>query len=448
MIASLFNFLNQIDSFFWGYIAFILIVILGSYFTIKTRFFQIRYLPLIFRNFLDHCTPSKDKEGVHPLRAFFASVGGMIGIGNVVGIITAVQIGGPGALFWVWVAALIGSVIKYSEIYLGLKFRVVNPKGGYSGGPMYFLRHAFKKQWLPMVVCLFLCIYGVEIYQFKVITDSLAENWHINRVLVIIGLLVILFYGAIGGVERIGRICSLIMPLFMVAYVLMGLWIIIQEASVLPGVLLSVFKSAFTGHAAVGGFAGSSCALAIQHGIARAAYSADIGIGFDSIIQSESSAVQPEKQAHLGVFGVCLDSIICTMSILVVLVSGVWKAVNPIDASLLVQTALSAYFPYMDLFMPFFLFILGYTTLIAYFGVGIKCAHFLHSGHGVKLYFFYALGAFVFFSFFDQSHALLIMSLSGGSLLAINLLGIFSLRKHILFPIPERAVSKKTASSG
>jgi AGCS family alanine or glycine:cation symporter len=279
-----------------------------------------------------------------------------------------------------------------------------------------------------------------------VITDSLASNWNLDRLFVIIGLLGLLFYGVIGGIERIGKICSFIMPIFMATYVLMSLWIIFQEFSSLPSVFLTVFKSAFTGHAAVGGFAGSSCALAIQHGIARAAYSADIGIGFDSIIQSESSAVQPEKQAYLGMFGVCLDNLICTMSILVVLVSGVWKALDPIDASLLVQTALSTYFPYMDFFMPFFLFILGYTTLIAYFGVGVKCAQFLHPYYGIKLYFLYALGAFVFFSFFDQSHALLIMSLSGGALLVTNLLGIFSLRQHITFHVPEGKVSKKASA--
>ena len=122
---------------------------------------------------------------------FFASVGGMIGIGNVVGIVTAVQIGGPGALLWVWVAALAGTIIKYSEIFLGLKHRVKNDRGGYDGGPMYFLRRAFNNQWIPIFVSILLCIYGVEIYQFAVVTDSLTVNFDLNRYAVM-GVLLLL----------------------------------------------------------------------------------------------------------------------------------------------------------------------------------------------------------------------------------------------------------------
>lgn len=207
---------------------------------------------------------------------------------------------------------------------------------------------------------------------------------------------------------------------------------IIHEAHLLPGILVTVFKSAFAGHAAVGGFVGSSAALAIQHGVARAAYSADLGIGYDSIIQSESSTVYPEKQASLAVLGVFVDNLICTMSILVVLISGIWTSSEPIEASRLVQTALGGYFPSMEIFMPLFLLIVGYTTLIAYFCVGIKCARFLAPKIGEKIYFGYAVFAFIFFSFFDQTQVLLLMSLSGALLLCINLLGIFRLRDQVL----------------
>src|SRR6187200_1836522 len=119
---STFDYLTRLDSFFWGYIAFVLIILLGCSLTIQARFFQIRAFPSILKTFFHFLTrSSSDVRGVHPLKAFFASVGGMIGIGNVVGIVTAVQIGGPGALVWVWVAAFLGTIIKYSEIFLGLK---------------------------------------------------------------------------------------------------------------------------------------------------------------------------------------------------------------------------------------------------------------------------------------------------------------------------------------
>ncbi|MFA6916623.1 MAG: amino acid carrier protein [Parachlamydiales bacterium] len=434
MLESFFDLLSIIDSFFWSYVAFILIMFLGCLLTIQARFFQLRALPSIFKTFVQLMkTSTSDERGVHPLKAFFASVGGMIGIGNMVGIVTAIQIGGPGALVWVWVAALIGGVIKYSEIYLGLKNRVKNDRGGYDGGPMYFLRAAFNNTWVPFLIAIMLCIYGVEIYQFAVISDSVATNFDLNRYGVIAAIICMVVYASVGGIPRVGKICSLVMPSFVVLYLVMGGWVLLQEITLLPGILKDVFVAAFSGHAAVGGFAGSSVLLAIQHGIARAAYSGDIGIGYDSIIQSESSTVYPERQARLAVLGICIDTIVCTVSILIVLLTGVWKVETPIESSQLIQTALSNYFPYMHVFMPVFIFIAGYTTMIAYFCVGIKCARFVHPKYGKMAYIIYGVCSLVFFSFFDQTQALIIMSISGAILLSVNLVGIYMLRHQIRF---------------
>ncbi len=445
MIDLFFQFLKACDSLFWGYIGFVLIISLGLYLTIKNRFFQIRQVPLVaktFFQFLGHST--SDGRGVHPLKAFFASAGGMIGIGNIVGVVTAIQMGGPGALLWLWVAGAIGSIIKYSEIYLGLKYRVENPQGGYDGGPMYFLRKAFKSPLLPTLMAVFLCIYGVEIYQFTVITDSVANNWHLPHVLVSIVLLSLVLYAALGGVKRTGQISSWIMPVFMLTYLCMGLWIIFSEIHILPAILKEVFVSAFTGHAAVGGFAGSSMILAVQHGIARAAYSADIGIGYDSIIQSESSTVFPERQARLAILGVFLDNMICTLSMILVLISGVWQSEVPIEGSLLVQVALSHYFPGMDIFMPIFLIICGYTTLIAFFCVGLKSASYLSPKRGRRYFTLLAILALLFFTFFDERQALVIMSVTGSLLLIINLIGIFKLRKEIVFQEMPQVVESQS----
>ncbi len=434
MLEAIFYNLSLADNFFWSYIAFVLIISLGVYFTIQNRFFQIRAFPSIIRiffHFLAHT--NAQKRGVHPLKAFFASVGGMIGIGNVVGIVTAIQIGGPGALFWVWMAALIGTVIKYSEIFLGIKYRVENERGSYSGGPMYFLASAFKSPLIPLFCAFLLCIYGIEIYQFKVITDSLSSNFGLNHYFVLAPLLFLIVYASLGGVPRIGKICSIIMPFFMILYFSMSLWVIIQEIHLLPEILNTVCTSAFTGHAAVGGFAGSTALLAIQHGISRAAYSADLGIGYDSIIQSESNTSHPEKQAKLSILGVCIDNLICTLSIFVVLLSGVWKSDVALEGSHLVQTALSQYFPYMHIFIPLFLLVAGFTTMIAYFCVGITCARFLFPRFGKEMYVGYGVIILLIFSFLDQSHALLIMSLCGALLLILNLLGIYVLRKEVVF---------------
>jgi len=445
MLNIIFHYLVYVDEFFWGYCAFILIMVLGVFLSMKAGFFQIRALPHICKTFFHFLKSSHTAErGVHPLKAFFASTGGMIGIGNVVGIVTAVQVGGPGALFWVWIAGIIGAIVKYCEIYLGFKFRVENHEGGYDGGPMYFLKKAFKTPILPLAVAFLLCIYGVEIYQFSVITESITFNWHLPRMLVISVLLLGVLYAGIGGVKRIGKICSLIMPIFLVCYLLIGIWVIGHEVHMLPEILAEVFKSAFSGHAAIGGFAGSSVLLAIQHGIARAAYSSDIGIGYDSIIQSESSTVHPERQSRLAILGVFIDNSICTISILIVLISGVWKAPVPLLGSQLVQAGLSHYIPYMEYFIPLFFIVTGYTTIIAYFVVGLKCARYLAPRWGRRIYFVYGTAAFIFFSFIPQSQALLVMSVSGALLLMTNLSAIFRLKNEIAFVEVEESESIPT----
>ncbi|MFN0065374.1 MAG: amino acid carrier protein [Chlamydiales bacterium] len=435
MFSSFFDHLTKLDDFFWGYCAFAIVLSLSIFLTIRLRFFQILHLPKFVKTFFQHLGKNEESDrGVHPLKAFFASTGGMIGIGNVVGVATAVQLGGPGALFWLWVAGILGSIVKYCEIYLGFKYRVENEHGGYDGGPMYFLKRAFKIRVLPFIVAVLLCVYGVEIYQFSVITESVSTNWHIPHVVAIVLLLGAVFWAAGGGIARIGQICSWVVPIFLVIYIGMGLYVVISEAALLPHMMLSVIKSAFTGHAAVGGFVGSSFILAAQQGISRAAYSADIGIGYDSIIQSESSTQYPIRQARLAILGVFIDNIVCSLSILVVILSDAWTFFGPsAQGSQVVQAAFSQYFPYMQLFLPFFYLITGYTTIIAYLIVGIKCARYLAPKIGPRLYMLYGIAAFIFFSFMPQKHALLVMSLAGALLLMINLLGIFRLRHEITF---------------
>lgn len=373
-------------------------------------------------------------NGVHPLKVFFACVGGCIGIGNIVGVCTAVQIGGPGALFWVWVTALLGVMIKYGEVYLGVRHRVPALNGGYHGGPMYFLRKVFKRQFFPNLVCMLLCIYGVEIFQFNVVAYSVSTNLEWNYYAVVSVLLVLVIFASSGGVKRVGNISSMIIPLFVIVYLSMGFWVLIQNYTSIPHVMYDVFTSAFTGHSAIGGFVGSTIMMAMSNGIRRGAYSGDVGIGYASVIHSETQIKEPQKQASLVIFDIFLDTFaICTMSVLIIVVTDVWH--QPVEPSHLVQIALQQYFPHMNIFMPFFLFLLGYSTINAYFVVGLSCAEYLLPKHGRKLYYVYACFALILFSFLNSSQALSVMSIIGCSLLIINSYGIYKLRKEINYDI-------------
>jgi alanine or glycine:cation symporter, AGCS family len=214
-VDQFFNYLSEFENAMWGYVGVPALMVLGIYLCFQSRFIQITKFPLVLRTFFSFLTlHDEHKRGVHPLKAFFASLGGAVGVGNVVAICTAVQIGGPGALFWIWVTALTGMMLKYSEVFLGLKYRVPNNSGGYNGGPMYFLRHVFKKSWIPNFVALLLCIYGVEVYQFNVVVTSITSNIDFNEYVVSVVLLLFVLFAGSGGVRRVGNIASAAIPLF------------------------------------------------------------------------------------------------------------------------------------------------------------------------------------------------------------------------------------------
>jgi len=438
MIDQIFIGLNIFEDMFWGYIGVPLLMFVGLFLSFQSNFFQIRKLPLIIRRFIALLkTPEHNERGIHPIKAFFAGVGGCVGVGNIAGICSAVQIGGPGALFWIWVTALVGMMVKYAEVYLGMRYRVPNNVGGYNGGPMYFLPHAFKAAWLPAVVCVLLCIYGVEVYQFALVTDSIVTNFEVNRYVVISVLLALVIFAGAGGVRRVGNISSAIIPIFVLLYLGMGFWVLVNNFSAIPAVLQQVFAAAFTGSAAVGGFVGGTLMLAISQGVRRGCYTGDLGVGYASVIHSESNQKVPQEQAILAICDLFLDTfIICTTSIFIILVTDVWH--QPIGAGMMVQTALGNYFPYMNFFMPLFLFLLGYSTINAYFCVGLKCAEFISPRLGKKVYYTYACVALFTCSFVGVEQAQTVMTISNGLLLLINCWGIFRLRNQISYTLEEQ----------
>ena len=426
------SFIYWLDDSIWTYFAVPLIILLGVVLTYTYKFAQVRRISKI-KGLLKECYASETDEntrGINPLYAFYITIGGCIGVANVVAVCTAVSVGGPGALFWMWVAAFFGMLVKYAEVYLGVKFRIPNQQGSYDGGPIYYLKKVFKSSVPSALFAIMLAIYGTEVYMFKVVSDSIITHWALPSHVVIAGLLVLVLVAVMGGGERVGQVCSFMMPGFIILYCGMGLWVLGNHAQAIPGVLLLVIKSAFTGHAAVGGFAGGSMIVAMSQGMKRACYTADIGVGYAGVVCSETQDSDPSKQADLSILGVFLDTfVVCTMSVLLVLVTGVWTQGLP--ESDWVMTALGMYFPYMEIFMPIFIFLLGYSTIIAYFHVGHKCMQYLLPTIGGKLYYLYAIVAFILFSFADQSEALLLMSFCGVGMLLLNLYAIVKLRHEV-----------------
>ncbi len=427
-----FEYLAILDAWLWEYMALAIIISTGLYFSIKSRCFQLKIL-IRFKRYVTELQQSARTEtvGTSPIRLYFASVGGMIGLGNIVIVAATVTLGGPGSLIWLWVASFLGMLIKYSEIYLGIKYRIPNTDGGYDGGPMYYLQHAFGNRAIPLIVCILLCIYGAEVSQFLVLADTMVHTFNMEREIAIGALLILVLTSAAGGVRYLANICSIIMPIFMIGYVGVGLWVIIDHIYILPDIFAMIWHSAWHGQAPMGGFVGSSVLMAAHYGVSRAVYSGDIGIGYDAVIQSETQTRFPHKQARMAVYALLTDTVICTISALVILVTDVWTLrLRPSDY---VATALSGYIPQVQYFMALLFLAAGFTTIVGFLVVGQKCAKYLNPRFGRQLYLLYASAAFIFFSFYDQDKVILVMSVSGGILMILNVAGVFKLRNEIRF---------------
>lgn len=427
---------HAFDDFLWTYVGVTLIIVSGVYLSIKSGFAQILGLGRCFKNFFACFRRSMphSSRGASPIFVFFASLGGCLGIGNVVAIAVAVQLGGPGALVWVWLAAFLGMIIKYGEVYLGIRFRLENDSGSYDGGPMFFLRYAFPKlPFLATLMAVLMCVYGTEIYLFSVIKESFVLNFGLPPLPVVLSLIVLVLLTVLGGVSRVGLVNAWLVPIFMMIFLLMVTYILVVNVGQIPSMFAAVFRSAFTGHAALGGFAGSTILMTISRGISSACYSGDVGIGYASIIHAETNVNQPEKQASLAIVGIFLDTIVvCTAVMLLVMISGVWQD-SSVHGSLLVQHALAKYFPYMHIFMPLFIFMLGFSTITAYMVAGIKSAKYLAPKNGKAVFVVLAGCAFFFFSFADPSLAMSVMYSSGGLLMVINIPAILVLQRYIKY---------------
>lgn len=436
MLSYIFSILDIVDSFFWIYGGVPTLMMVGIYFTFISKGFQLIKFPAVLTNFYHtiHDT-SPDKRGVRPLYVFFASIGGCIGIGNVVGVCTAVQIGGPGAVFWMWVAGFFGMLVKYAEIYLGMIYRISDKKEGYIGGPIIYLQQLQGGKWLANIVAFLLCIYGLEIYIFRTITHSIIIGWDVYPSIVIFGLIGLVILVGEGGINLVGKVSSIILPFFLTAFIGMSLFIFIVNIHLFPAMLQLIFTSAFNPHALVGAFTGCSVMMAMSHGVRRACYTGDLGVGYASIIHSQTSETDPSREALMGIMAIFLDTfVICTISLFLILLTDTWH--SGVHETLMVATALGKYFPFIHIFWPFFIFLLGYTSLTSFYAVGKNAANFLFGTTGGQAYPFIAAMLFLAFPYIgDMTQAMTFMSITGALLLMFNLYGIIRLSDKIKFTL-------------
>lgn len=322
------NVLGSLSDILWGPVTIILLVGTGILITILVRAVQLRWFMYAWGLISGRYDDPRDEGEVTHFQALSAALSATIGTGNIAGVGTAVALGGPGAVFWMWVTAFFGMALKYAECTLSLKYRVIHKNGIVGAGPMYYLERGLGLKWLGVLFAFFAAIasFGIgNMVQANSVAEPVLTYFGVPKIItgLVIGILV--FAVIVGGIKRIGQVASRLVPFMSVFYVLGALLVIILRIDQVPGSILLIFREAFSGSAATGGFAGAAVAQAIRFGVARGVFSNEAGLGSAPIAHGAAQTNEPVREGLVAMLGPFIDTIvICTMTALVIIVTGAY----------------------------------------------------------------------------------------------------------------------------
>ena len=328
---SLHAFERTLNGLVWGWPMIVLLMGTGVLLTVLTGFVQFRRLPFALGEVMGKLFAKTEGAGsVTPFQAVATALASTVGVGNIAGVATAIFIGGPGALFWLWVSGLLGMCTKYAEIVTAMHYREPDETGTMRGGAMYTLRKGLGLPWLGTIFALLtsLAAFGIgNMVQANSVAASLTESFGIDPRITAVVLIVLTAVVILGGIKRIGEFTSVLVPFMAMLYLGGGLVIILMNIGGVPAALGSVFSSAFSGSAAAGGFAGATIMMAMRYGIARGLFSNEAGLGSAPMVHAAAQTDHPVRQGMYGIFEVFVDTIlICTTTGLVILLTNTWTA--------------------------------------------------------------------------------------------------------------------------
>ena len=373
--------LNEIDAFVWGPPLLVLLVGTGILLTFRLKLLQVFKLPqalgLIF-------SAKNDGSGdVNSFKALCTALAATVGTGNIVGVATAIKAGGPGALFWMWMAAFFGMATKYSECLLAVKYRTVDANGNISGGPMYYIENGLGKKYKPLAVMF--AIFGVLCAYFGIGTfaqvNSIVEITQISAGIPVvytgIALTVVVAAVTIGGLKSIATVAAKVVPAMAMLYFLTTVGIMIVFADQVPAAIATVLNSAFTPTAAQGGFLGATVMLAMRSGVARGVFSNESGLGSAPIVAAAAKTKWAAEQGLISMTGTFIDTIIiCTLTGLSLVVSGVWC--GPLNGAAMTESAFTMAFPaFGSLLLLVGLVLFAFTTILGWNYYGERCVEYL-----------------------------------------------------------------------
>ena len=426
--------LNQLSDFIWGIPLLVLLVGTGIYLTIRLGFLQIRSLPYALKLAFSRNQDKKSEGDISHFQALMTASAATVGTGNIVGVATAVVLGGPGAVFWMWAAGLFGMATKYGEAILAVKYRVKDSEGNMAGGPMYYLEHGLKQKWLGVLFAVFgaLAAFGIgNGTQSKAVADLMNDTFSIP--VWITGIALVIFAGLVilGGIKWIGRVTAFFVPIMAVFYILAGLIVMIANINLVPEAIGTIFTYAFSGEAVAGGTVGA----VIRFGVARGLFSNEAGLGSAPIAAAAAKTDLPGRQALVSMTQVLIDTfIICSITGITIVMSGQWQDTS-IEAGVLTSSAFGTLLgdvgPYLiTLGLLFF----ATSTILGWGYYGEKCFQYLFKNPtAVKVY----RTVFVLFIFVGATASLdVVWTLADvlNGLMAIpNLIGLLGLSGIIIY---------------
>ncbi|WP_243032840.1 alanine/glycine:cation symporter family protein [Vibrio cincinnatiensis] len=436
-MSNLPSLLQTIDHFIWGPPLLILLVGTGIYFTFRLGLLQFRHLPSAIKMVFSK-EPGEKQGDVSSFAALCTALSATIGTGNIVGVATAIKLGGPGALFWMWLAALFGMATKYAECLLAVKYRKVDDKGQMVGGPMYYLRDGVGSKTLAVLFAVFalgVACFGIGTFpQVNAILDASEISFGLSRELSAVVLTLLVAFVTIGGIQSIAKVAGKVVPVMAIFYIVACLSVIISHADQLVNALQLVLVSAFTPTAASGGFLGASIMLAIQSGIARGVFSNESGLGSAPMAAAAAKTDSCVRQGLISMTGTFFDTIIiCTMTGLALILTGAWQ--SDLAGAAMTTHAFATGLQAQTLgpmLVSIGLIFFAFTTILGWNYYGERCVVFLWGTKAILPYKVIFIGLIASGAFLHLDLIWIIADIVNGLMAIPNLIGLIALRQIVI----------------
>ncbi|MFC3041239.1 alanine/glycine:cation symporter family protein [Virgibacillus xinjiangensis] len=426
--------INAISGFVWGPPMLILIIGTGIFLTIRLGFMQFKTLPYAIKlSFSPEKQENKAKGDISHYQALTTAMAATIGTGNIVGVATAVVLGGPGAVFWMWISALFGMATKYSEAILAVKYRVTNSKGEMSGGPMYYLERGLKQKWLGVLFAIFgsIAAFGIgNMVQSNAVAGALETEFNVSTWVTGIVLTLLVGLVILGGIKSIGRVTAFFVPIMAVLYILGGLIIMVMNFDIVPQAIGLIFTDAFTGSAIGGGILGT----VIRYGVARGVFSNEAGLGSAPIAAAAARTDYPGRQALVSMTQVFFDTIIvCTITGTTIVMANMYGNGELSGGDL--TAASFSYFlgDFGALVVTIGIILFAFSTMVGWSYYGEKCFSYLFNDKAIPIYRV-AFVLAVFYGAIEQLNIVWgIADIMNALMAAPNLIGLLGLSGVVVY---------------